>query len=156
MKLSQKRHAQNKCSAADSLGFFCDFNQDSPSIPSMNLSSHRRTAPCGKHARSNVHAHQLLEEQFRSIWDVDLSNPSLILARPTLVLLRLEFPVQSRLAIACSTRLLNSENLRNWCHQPAALANVHAIGIRHFEQPLLQESCRTVGNHTITFHFTET
>lgn len=47
-------------------------------------------------------------------------------------------------------------NLRDGCHKPTNLANMDPEGIGDFEQTLLQEGRGTMGNHTITFHFSET
>ena len=47
-------------------------------------------------------------------------------------------------------------NLRNRCHQPAALADMYAVGIRHFKQSFFQKRRRAVTDHAITLHFSET
>jgi hypothetical protein len=46
----------------------------------VHLSTHRRTTPVSVHPRSNVHAHQLLEKQLRSVRNMDLRNLGLGLA----------------------------------------------------------------------------
>lgn len=48
------------------------------------------------------------------------------------------------------------QDLRNWCHKTADLTNMNSESVRDFKQTLLQEGCCTMGNHTITLHFTET
>src|ERR1700712_4754917 len=47
-------------------------------------------------------------------------------------------------------------NLRNRSHKPTDVTHMDSKSIRNLEQPLLQERGRSVRDHTITFHFSET
>lgn len=53
--------------------------------PIDSLISHAKAAPGGEHARCDIHACQLLEEQFRRIRYLDLGDLGLIVARAAFV-----------------------------------------------------------------------
>lgn len=56
------------------------------------VSADRYPRSLSEHPGRNVHGCQLLEKQFRGIWDVDLRDSGLVLARSALETLCGEFP----------------------------------------------------------------
>ena len=44
------------------------------------LITHAETGAISKHASSNIHSEQFLEEQFGSVWDVNLGDASFVVA----------------------------------------------------------------------------
>ena len=60
-----------------------------------DLVPHTKTGAVGEHARGNVHSHKLLEKKLGSIWDLDLTNARLVVARATLVLTFLDLSIHS-------------------------------------------------------------
>jgi hypothetical protein len=57
------------------------------------------TAAISEHAGSNVHGHQLLEQKFCGVWDVNLCDTRAILAGSALESLIFEITTREKLAI---------------------------------------------------------
>ena len=90
-----------------------------------------RFRSCHHHSRGNVHGHQLLEEQLRRIWQLDLRDLRLVLAS-----LALESVVP---------QVGNSD-------EAAEIADVDAVRIRDLKQALTEELSRAVGYLAICKH----
>jgi hypothetical protein len=119
------------------------------------LSSDANTTTLGVHARGHVHGRKLLEHELSGVWDDDLCDFGLVLARSALELILLE-RAGSALVNIFSVLARSEKNLRNGSHQTANLANVDTESIRNVKQSLLQESRGTVSDHTIALHLSET
>ncbi|KAH3688247.1 hypothetical protein WICPIJ_000772 [Wickerhamomyces pijperi] len=64
--------------------------------------------------------------------------------------------IDINLVLTTTTFELVMFQLSNNRHQPTDPTNMDSEGIRGFHQSFLHERSSTMGNHTITFHFTET
>ena len=89
----------------------------------------------GVQSRLDLHGHQLLQEQLAGVRDPDLAD---ILCRvaPSAMILEL---FQVRLA-----------------EQSTRMADMDSVAVGHIEEPLLQEPSRSMTNHTVSLHFSET
>lgn len=67
---------------------------------------HRCAGAVSKHAAGNVHGLQLLEQELGCVWDVNLSNLGLVLARPAFKRLVGQVPIVLLLVI--------SRNMHDW------------------------------------------
>lgn len=107
-----------------------------PLITLVHRLSDSDTTACSEQTSRHIHRRKLLEQKLGSIRNDDLRNLGLVLARTALELV---------LAQA-----------GNRCHQAANLADVNSESIADIKKTLLQEGRRSVRNHTVTFHFSET
>ena len=85
-------------------------------------------------SRLNLHRHQLLQQQRARIRDLDLAD---VLCRVAPAAVVFEF---EKICLAEKTALI---------------AHVHSIAVTHIEETLLEESGRTVTNHAVTLHLSE-
>lgn len=92
-------------------------------------------ASLGIQSRGDIHTPQLLEEQFCSIRQVDLTD---------LVLVITVFALKSILF-----------ELRNHRHQPADVADMYTEGVRDVEEAFFEEGRRAMCDHAIALHFAE-
>lgn len=53
---------------------------------------HRYSGSVGKHSSGNVHGGQLLEQKLGGVWDMDLGDAVLVVAKTALEETLLEFP----------------------------------------------------------------
>ena len=85
--------------------------------------------------RLQLHGHEFLKKQLASVRNLDLADVFARVARPAVIL---------ELVQICLAE------------QSALLAHMNSVAVRYIEQPLFQESSRTVRNHAVTLHLTET
>ena len=97
-----------------------------------------------KHPSRNVHRHKFLEKELGRVRDMDLRDLGFVLARSAFERILLQVSMPRQPLEAPHTPLSSRFNLRNRGHQPTDVTNVNSEGIRHFEQPLLQESACTM------------
>ena len=93
--------------------------------------------------RSDVHAQQLLEEQFTSVRNLHTRNLPFTSLR-----LSYSRAVVAVLAVVCV--------VHRRAHQTAVVAHRHHVRVRRVEETLAHELRRAVGNQHITFHFSQT
>ena len=93
--------------------------------------------------RSDVHAQQLLEEQFTSVRNLHTRNLPIISLR-----LSYSRAVVAVLAVVCV--------VHRRAHQTAVVAHRHHVRVRRIEETLAHELRRAVGNQHITLHFSQT
>ena len=92
-------------------------------------SSDADTTALGVHACGHIHGCELLEHELGSVWDDDLCDLGLVLARSALELVLLERAVNA-LANMFIQRMVNEEkNLRNRSHQTTDLTDVNTESI---------------------------
>ena len=93
-------------------------------------SEHGRVQP-----RLDLHRHQLLQEQFASVRDLDLADVLCGVASAAVV------PELEKIGLA---------------EEAAPVADVDPVTVRHVEQALFQEASGAVGDHAVALHLTET
>ena len=81
-----------------------------------------------------MHCHELLDQKFAGIWHINSAD------------------VLGGLA-DCALELLLSEV--SLADEAAGLADVHAVAITNLEQAFLEETSSSMGDHAVTFHFSE-
>ena len=93
---------------------------------------HCDSRPLGVHTRGNVHRLQFLEEQLRRIGELDLRDPSFVLAWPALERLLGQIPGK---VVSQHPRvsLGRSPHLHDGGHQPADVTHMHPVRVRDFE-----------------------
>lgn len=93
--------------------------------------------------RSDVHAQQLLEEQFTSVRNLHTRNLPFTSLR-----LSYSRAVVAVLAVVCV--------VHRRAHQTAVVAHRHHVRVRRVEETLAHELRRAVGDQHITLHFSQT
>ena len=97
----------------------------------------------GADARRDVHAQQLLEEQFAGVGnlhprDLHVMHPIISHAQTVVAVL----------AVVCV--------VHRGAHQSAVVAHRHHIGVRRVEEPLAHQLRRAIRHQHITLHLTQT
>jgi hypothetical protein len=90
-----------------------------------NPSSYGSARSVGEHSRSNVHRLEFLEQELCSVWDVNLGNLCLVLARSAFK--RLFRKISANTCQSCLDKayLGIGVDLRNWGHESTNLANMN-------------------------------
>ena len=82
----------------------------------------------------NLHGHQLLEEEFAGVGDLDLAD---VFCR-----------------IAPSAEILAFEKVR-FAEETTSVADVHSVAVRHIKEALFEEARGAMRDHAVTLHLSE-